>query len=115
MPDRERLLTRYRQLVLDVLPKRAREHGWVVTADHCLGRIVLDHAVGGCWYDVLGRTGGPAFRRLDDGQLAEAVELAERIDRGGNPVLRELNDQSLRWRAQAGGRSAAGRPSTTSR
>jgi predicted nucleotidyltransferase len=39
--------------VLDELPRRARVRRGVVVHDHCFGRIVLDHAVGGCWYDVL--------------------------------------------------------------
>ena len=42
------LEARYRELVLHDLPRRARAGCWVVTADHCYGRIVLDHAEGGC-------------------------------------------------------------------
>jgi hypothetical protein len=53
--DRAALLRRYRELVLDELPVRARAGRWVVTNDHCFGRIVLDNTVGGCWYDVLDR------------------------------------------------------------
>ena len=71
----------------------------MVTADHCFGRIVLDNTVGGCWYDVLGRRGGPAFTRLDDEQLTRAVGLAESVAAGGDGVLRELNDRSLAWRS----------------
>ena len=100
------LLSRYRDLVLDQLPRRARAERWVVTADHCFGRIVLDHAVGGRWYDVLDRRRSPAFAQLDDDQLRTAVELAERIDTDGDPLLRELDAQSLRWR---GKRAPAGR------
>jgi hypothetical protein len=76
--DRAPLLARYRELVLDELPRRARAERWVVTADHCFGRIVLDHAVGGRWYDVLDRRRSPAFAQL-----------------------RELDAQSLRWRGKA--------------
>ena len=96
--DREELLARYRTLVLDELPRRARAERWVVTADHCFGRIVLDSAVGGRWYDVLGRRGGPAHTRLSDEQLADAVALAERIAAEGDPLLRELDARSLAWR-----------------
>jgi hypothetical protein len=96
--DRARLLARYRELVLTELPTRARREGWTVTADHCFGRIVLDHAVGRCWYEVLDRQGPPAFTQLDDERLRVAVELAERIEAEGDPLLRRLNDQSLRWR-----------------
>ena len=46
---RQQLLARYRELVLGELPRRARTEGWVVTADHCFGRIVPDNVVGGRW------------------------------------------------------------------
>ena len=98
--DREHLLARYRQLVLHELPRRARAERWVVRADHCFGRIVLDHTVGGCWYDVLDRRRGPAFLQLSDDQLRSAVALAEQILAEGDPLLRRLNDQSLRWRGK---------------
>lgn len=97
-------MSRYRELVLGELPRRARAEGWVVTADHCFGRIVLDHAVGGRWYDVLDRRRSPAFAQLDDDRLAAAVALADRIAAEGDPLLRELDRQSLVWR---------GKPTTT--
>lgn len=96
--DRDDLLARYRRLVLHELPRRARAERWVVTADHCFGRIVLDHAVGERWYDVLDRRRSPAFAQLDDAQLAAAVRLAEQIEAEGDPLLRRLDEQSLRWR-----------------
>lgn len=98
--NREQLLARYRELVLHRLPARARAEGWVVTADHCFGRIVLDHAVGGCWYDVLDRRRSPAFAQLDDIRLTAAVQLAERIDADGDVLLRALDAQSLAWRGK---------------
>ena len=98
--DRERLLARYRELVLRELPRRARAEGWVVTLDHCFGRIVLDHVVGGRWYDQLDRRRSPAFAQLDDERLAAAVGLAERILAQGDPLLRRLDEQSLRWRGK---------------
>ena len=97
-PGRAALVRRYRELVLRDLPERARAGRWVVRADHCFGRIVLDHAVGGCWYDVLDRRRSPAFEQLDDERLRHAVELAEQIAAEGDPLLRRLNDQSLSWR-----------------
>ncbi|QNG38371.1 hypothetical protein F1C76_18955 [Geodermatophilaceae bacterium NBWT11] len=97
---REELVGRYRELVLGELPRRARAEGWVVTADHCFGRIVLDHAVGGRWYDVLDRRRSPAFAQLDDDRLAAAVALADRIAAEGDPLLRELDRQSLVWRGK---------------
>ena len=103
---RDRLLARYREVVLGELPRRAREGGWVVTADHCFGRIVLDHAVGGRWYDVLDRRRSPVFAQLDDARLADAVALAERVLAEGDPLLRELDAQSLMWRRKPPKRAA---------
>jgi proline racemase len=97
---RTELLARYRELVLGELPRRARAGHWVVREDHCFGRIVLDHAVGGRWYDVLDRRSSPVFAQLDDGQLAAAVALAERVLAEGDPLLRELDAQSLAWRGK---------------
>lgn len=97
---RAELLARYRELVLGELPQRARAGHWVVREDHCFGRILLDHAVGGRWYDVLDRRRSPAFAQLDDDQLATAVALAERILAEGDPLLRELDAQSLTWRGK---------------
>ena len=95
---RAELLARYRALVLGELPRRARAGGWVVTADHCFGRIVLDNVVGGRWYDVLDRRRSPAFAQLGDEQLAAAVALAERLAAEGDPLVRELDARSLAWR-----------------
>jgi len=98
--DRAALLARYRELVLRSLPARARGEGWVVQADHCFGRIVLDHAVGGRWYDVLDRRRSPAFAQLDDDRLAAAVALAEQMASEGDPLVRVLDAQSLAWRGK---------------
>jgi hypothetical protein len=98
--NRRQLEARYRALVLDELPRRARAGRWVVSNDHCFGRIVLDHAVAGCWYDVLDRRRSPAFAQLSDEQLAGAVALAERVLAEGDPLLRELDAQSLAWRGK---------------
>ncbi len=97
---RQQLLARYRELVLGELPRRARTEGWVVTADHCFGRIVLDNVVGGRWYDILDRRRSPAFAQLTDEQLAAAVALAERVAQAGDPLLRELDARSLAWRGK---------------
>jgi hypothetical protein len=107
-PDRPALLRRYRELVLDELPRRAREGRWVVTQDHCFGRIVLDNTVGGRWYDVLDRRRSPAFAQLDDDRLAAAVALAERIAAEGDPLLRELDARSLAWRGKPPKRPGVG-------
>jgi hypothetical protein len=92
---------RYTTLVSTELPDAARRGGWVISRDHCFGRVLLDDAVGACWYDVLGRGRGAAFRRLDDAQLAHAVAQGERMLREGAETVRALDAQSLAWRGKA--------------
>lgn len=97
--DRAALEDRYRALVGELLPAAARAGRWVLREDHCFGRVLLDHAVQGCWYDALDRR-RTAFRQLDDAQLADAVALAERVLAEGDPLLRELDARSLAWRGK---------------
>ena len=104
--DRDALLRRYRELVDRELPAAGRRDGWVLRLDHCFGRVLLDHAVGGCWYDALDRR-RPAFRQLDDAQLAGAVAMGERLLAEGDPLLRALDAQSLLWRGKPPKRSRA--------
>ncbi len=97
--NREQLLRRYRVLVDEELPAAARRGGWSLRFNHCFGRVLLDDAVGGCWYDVLDRR-RTAFLQLDDGQLAQAVAQGERLLLELDELLRELDAQSLRWRGK---------------
>ena len=99
MTRRAELESRYRELVRERLPAAARAQGWSLRDDHCFGRVLLDDAVGGCWYDVLDRR-RTAFVQLDDDQLAGAVALGERLLEEGDPLLRELDDRSLAWRGK---------------
>ena len=96
---RAALESRYRALVRELLPAAGRAQGWVLRDDHCFGRVLLDDAVGGCWYDVLDRR-RTAFLQLDDARLAGAVALAERLLVEGDPLLRELDARSLAWRGK---------------
>jgi hypothetical protein len=98
-PGRQALEQRYLELVRRALPAAARDGGWVLRDDHCFGRVLLDDAVGACWYDVLDRR-RTAFRQLDDDRLAGAVALAERLLVEGDPLLRELDARSLAWRGK---------------
>ncbi|GAB2574002.1 hypothetical protein [Microlunatus antarcticus] len=98
---RPALLERYRALVDHDLPAAARADGWSLRLNHCFGRVLLDDAVGGCWYDHLDRRGGPAYRQLDDAQLGGAVALGERLLTEGDPLLRTLDARSLAWRGKA--------------
>ena len=96
---RAEMLGAYLHLTREVLPARARRESWIVTADHCVQRIVLDNVVGDAWRTKL--TGkGPAYQQLSDEQLERAVELAAEIERDGDSLLRELNRNSLRWRGK---------------
>ena len=108
--QRDRLLGRYRRLVDVELPAAARRDRWALRDNHCFGRVLLDHAVGRCWYEVLDRRAGPAYRQLDDRALAETVDLAERLLREGDPLLRRLDRSSLRWRGKPAKRSEGSPP-----
>ena len=97
--DRRRLEQRYLSLVGQELPAAAVTGRWRLRNDHCFGRVLLDDAVGGSWYDVLDRR-RTAFRQLSDDQLAGAVALAERLLAEGNGLLADLDDRSLTWRGK---------------
>ncbi len=87
--DREALLGRYRELVLDELPRRARAERWVVVNDHCFGRIVLDNTVGGRWYDVLDRRGdrsGHGASTPDSDRSGADASAPDRGVRAGRPA-----------------------------
>ena len=97
--DRAALEQHYLALVRQDLPAAARAQGWRLRADHCFARVLLDDAVGACWYDVLDRR-RTAFSQLTGEQLAGAVRLAERLLVEGEPLLAELDDRSLTWRGK---------------
>lgn len=101
--DRAGLEERWLGLTREVLPGLAAARGWPVRFDHCFQRILLDHAVGGRWYDHV--PGRPAYRHLDAERLAAAVALGEAAA-AGTADLPALNAQSLRWRGKRSGRSA---------
>jgi hypothetical protein len=104
--DRDALLRRYAELVRTVLPAAAAREGWSLRADHCFGRVLLDDAVGACWYSVLDRRAGAAYRQLDDAQLAHAVATGERVLAQGDALLRTLDARSLAWRGKPPKRTA---------
>ena len=97
---REVLLGRYRELVDVDLPAAARDGRWSLRLNHCFGRVLLDDAVGGRWYDHLERRAGAAYRQLDDARLAGAVALGERLLTEGDPLLQVLDARSLAWRGK---------------
>jgi hypothetical protein len=79
------------------LPALAGSRDWPVSADHCFQRILLDHAVGGRWYDHVTRR--PAYAHIAPEALARAVTLGEAVA-SGEADLHALNRQSLTWRGK---------------
>ena len=93
--------TRWLALTKEQLPARARAERWPLRDDHCFQRVLLDAACGGRWYDHV--SARPAYRHLDPERLGHAVALAERLAAEPDAVvlLRDLNEQSLRWRGKS--------------
>ena len=96
--DQETLQKRYLELTNWVLPKLAQERSFPVQHNHCFQRILLDNLFGCCWYDVLQRSGIPAYKQLSEDQLLQAIAMAEAIVEQPNVYLDQLNQQSLNWR-----------------
>ena len=96
--DRPALEARWLDLTRRELPALAATRGWPVSADHCFQRILLDHAVGGRWYDHV--AGRPAYRHVALDRLAGAVALGDAVV-ADDADLHALNAQSLRWRGKA--------------
>ncbi len=103
MPDEEALRARWLALTRERLPVRARAQGWPRWLDPCFQRVLLDQVCGGRWSDHV--TGRPAHRHLGAPRLEAAVALAERLEREGEPLLRRLDEDSLRWRGKRPGRT----------
>lgn len=87
---------RFKELTEVTLPRLAREGNWPLRLDHCFKRVCLDNACGGVWYDFIDK---PAEKNMTESQLARATAVAESIARDGEPLLRCLNRNSLRWRS----------------
>lgn len=95
--DRALLEAEWLTLTRETLPGIGGARGWPIRADHCFQRVLLDHAVGGCWYDhVVGR---PAYRTIDDARLAAAIALGRSVAAGTADIV-ALNDRSLAWRGK---------------
>ena len=96
--DRAALEARWLTLTRRTLPALATARHWPVSADHCFQRILLDHAVAGCWYDHVAQR--PAYRHIAADALARAIALGEAVA-AGQADLPALNLQSLRWRGKS--------------
>jgi hypothetical protein len=95
MPSRDQLEAAWLRLTRDELPHVAVERRWPVSRDHCFQRILLDNAVGGCWYDHI--RDRPAYAHAPGETLTQAVALGEAVLRG-DADLAALNRRSLAWR-----------------
>lgn len=91
---------RYLELTNQVLPQLARSREFPVRFNHCFQRILLDNLFGRCWYEVLDRRQGPAYRQLSPAQLEQAIAIADRILASPDSYLHQLNRNSLLWRGK---------------
>jgi hypothetical protein len=94
----EQLRTRYLNLVNKELPSLASQRQFPVRFNHCFARIILDNLFGRCWYEVIDRKKGAAYKQLSAEQLLQAIAIAEAIIDKPDSYIRELNQNSLRWR-----------------
>ncbi|ERH10494.1 MAG: hypothetical protein J07HX64_02269 [halophilic archaeon J07HX64] len=95
--DLSELREAYRRKVNEELPEQAqRSDGWPIHLDHCFGRVVLDNLFEDEWYDHV--DGRPAYEHLSARELRAAIDIADRMLESGQPVVEELNENSLRWR-----------------
>ncbi len=105
--SRPALEAEWLRLTRETLPALAKSCAWPVSADHCFQRILLDNALGRCWYDAVARR--PAYRHVEQDALARAVALGQAVI-AGTADLHLLNARSLAWRgkhpAQASSTSA---------
>lgn len=98
MSDRAELEARWLHLTRTALPEAAAARpDWPVRLDHCFGRILLDNAFGGCWYDHVARR--PAYRHCPEPALARALALGEAV-LSGAADLHALDRRSLGWRGK---------------
>lgn len=92
----------YRRLVMETLPAVAKGQDWPVHLDHCFARILLDHACGRPWREVIQ---APAWRNAPAPVLQNAVKLGQAV-LDGRADLWALNRQSLDWRGKEGPKHA---------
>ena len=97
---RTQQVAEWKQLTERVLPAMAREQRWPLRLDHCFKRVTLDHAFEDVWYRLLPK---PAERHLQDEALERALQCARSIAEEGEPLLRQRNEQSLRYRGKLKG------------
>ena len=53
-----------------------------------------------CWYEVIDRQKGAAYKQLSVEQLQQAIAIAEAIIACPDTYIQQLNHNSLRWRGK---------------
>ena len=96
----EKLHEEYLHLTNEVLPSLAKQRKFPVRFNHCFQRIILDNLFGCCWYDVLDKNKGAAYKQLNKNQLEAAISLAKQIISQPDEYIQELNYNSLLWRGK---------------
>ena len=94
------LRSRYLELVNRQLPQQAKERQFPVRFNHCFARIILDNLFQCCWYEKIDRQKGAAYKQLSVAELQGAIAIAEKIISSPDSYIRELNQNSLRWRGK---------------
>ena len=97
---RTQQVAEWKQLTERFLPAMARERRWPLRLDHCFKRVPLDHAFEDVWYRHLPK---PAERHLEGEALERALACAREIAEEGEPLLRQRNEESLRYRGKLKG------------
>jgi hypothetical protein len=100
MDHLSQLRNQYLELTNQVLPQLASSRKFPVRYNHCFQRIILDNLFGRCWYEVLERNREPAYKQLSEDQLEQAITLANSIIAQPDSYLKQLNQNSLRWRGK---------------
>ncbi|MBE9045911.1 hypothetical protein IQ255_16120 [Pleurocapsales cyanobacterium LEGE 10410] len=96
----EQLRNRYLELINQELPALAKQRKFPVRFNHCFARIILDNLFQCCWYEVIDRKKGAAYKQLSVEQLQQAINLAEAIVNNPDAYIQQLNQNSLRWRGK---------------
>ena len=94
----EQLRAKYLKLINQDLPALAKKRDFPVRFNHCFARIILDNLFERCWYEALDRKRGAAYKQLSETELEKAVAIAESIIDNPDSYVRQLNQNSLRWR-----------------
>lgn len=100
MAEIEELRAQYLELINRELPQQAKQRDFPVRFNHCFARIILDNLFQCCWYEKLDRQQGAAYKQLSPSELQKAIALANKIVTSPDSYLRELNQNSLRWRGK---------------